>query len=50
MAADIKHVGDHYELIIDGTFHSSHDTAYDAVEEYEHYKESKEKKNERDAG
>lgn len=41
MAADIKHVGDHYELIIDGKFHSSHDTAYDAVEEYEHYKESR---------
>ena len=41
MGANIKHVGDHYELIIDGKFHSSHDTVYDAAEEYEDYKERK---------
>ena len=46
MGADIKHVGDHYELIIDGAFHSRHDTAYDAMEEYDQYKESRGENNE----
>ena len=32
---DIKHKDGHYELSIDGKFHSSHDTVMEAVKEAE---------------
>lgn len=42
MKFDIKHVMDHYELKVNGKFHSSHDTVSDAAKEIDLILEGKE--------
>ena len=42
MKFDIRHSGDHYELLVNGKFHSSHDTVTEAAKEIDQILEGKE--------